>query len=287
MPMWDSIQRLDRLLRGEATNPGALRDGTIDVPLRGLTVVILLLAMFYGACMGSFSLFRGFPGTSIWWEERFFQWLATTIKVPLLFLLTLIVTFPSLYVFNAMVGSRLDLRSVFCLLISSLGVNLAVLASLGTIVAFFSVSTKSYHFMVLFNVLTFAVAGFLGLAFLLQTLNRLTLTRESQSPRRSAAEPAPHSAEIVDLAAAELVETENQAELGPLETVEGHVLGRHVGLVFRCWVVVFGLVGAQMGWVLRPFIGDPSKPFQWFRQRESNFFEAVYESVAALFTISS
>jgi hypothetical protein len=22
-----------------------------------------------------------------------------------------------------------------------------------------------------------------------------------------------------------------------------------------CWVVVFGLVGAQMGWVLRPFIG--------------------------------
>ena len=49
-------------------------------------------------------------------------------------------------------------------------------------------------------------------------------------------------------------------------------------VVFRCWVIVFGLVGAQMGWVLRPFIGDPNREFQWFRERESNFFESVYHA---------
>ena len=36
------------------------------------------------------------------------QWLATTLKVPALLFLTLAVTFPSLYVFNALVGSRLN-----------------------------------------------------------------------------------------------------------------------------------------------------------------------------------
>ena len=68
------------------------------------------------------------------------------------------------------------MRGLQRLLIASLAVNLAVLASLGPIVAFFSVSTTSYHFMVLFNVLVFTVAGLLGLVFLIQTLNRLAIS---------------------------------------------------------------------------------------------------------------
>jgi hypothetical protein len=59
-----------------------------------------------------------------------------------------------------------------------------------------------------------------------------------------------------------------------LDAIDENVLGPHVRLVFTTWVIIFGLVGAQMSWVLRPFIGDPSQPFQWFRHRESNFFEA-------------
>ena len=53
------------------------------------------------------------------------------------------------------------------------------------------------------------------------------------------------------------------------------MLGKHVKTVFKLWVIVFALVGAQMGWVLRPFIGNPNLPFTWFRGRESNFFQAV------------
>jgi len=71
---------------------------------------------------------------------------------------------------------------------------------------------------------------------------------------------------------------------GPLDRVTGHVFGRHVKAVFRCWVIVFGLVGAQMGWVLRPFIGNPDVPFTWFRVRESSFFEAVWNALMKLFS---
>jgi len=31
------------------------------------------------------------------------------------------------------------------------------------------------------------------------------------------------------------------------------------------WTLVYVFVGIQMGWVLRPFIGEPGKPVQWLR----------------------
>ncbi len=42
-------------------------------------------------------------------------------------------------------------------------------------------------------------------------------------------------------------------------------------------------VGAQMAWILRPFIGTPDLPFTLFRDRESNFFLGVTESIRQLF----
>jgi hypothetical protein len=59
-------------------------------------------------------------------------------------------------------------------------------------------------------------------------------------------------------------------------------LGGHVKAVFGCWTFLFGLVGAQMGWLLRPFIGDPNMPFTWLQPRSSNFFEAVWGAVQSL-----
>jgi len=52
--------------------------------------------------------------------------LVSALKVPLLFFLTLVVTFPSLYVFNTLTGSRLTGESVLRLLVASSGVMLAV-----------------------------------------------------------------------------------------------------------------------------------------------------------------
>lgn len=37
-------------------------------------------------------------------------------------------------------------------------------------------------------------------------------------------------------------------------------------LLLRAWLVIYAFVGIQMGWVLRPFIGNPNAPTQFFRQ---------------------
>ena len=37
-----------------------------------------------------------------------------------------------------------------------------------------------------------------------------------------------------------------------------------------------------MGWLLRPFVGSPDLPFQWFRPGQGNFFLAVVDSLASL-----
>lgn len=251
---------LDAILRGETTRLANLRDGRLEVPVGGLTVLLILLGFTYGFCMGWFALFnRTTP--------EVLQVLATMLKVPALFFLTLLVTFPSLYVFNALVGSRLTSTTLLQLLIAALGVTLAVLASFGPIVAFFSVTTDNYPFMVLLNVVVFALSGGLGLTFLLQTLHRLDVAGQATSPTPPATE---------DPAA--------PPPPGALEPVEAHLFGRNVKMVFRCWVVVFALVGGQMSWVLRPFVGRPDQPFEWLRTRHSNFFEAVWRTIQHLFS---
>ncbi len=263
--MWKSIKALDRILKGEVTRTEALKSGTLDIPLAGLSIVILFLGAFYGACMGAYGIItrHGTPQAAMAYK----QLAASSAKVPALFFLTLLVTFPSLYVFNALVGSRLSLTSMLRLLVAALGVMMALLASFGTITVFFTVSTDSYSFMVLLNVLLFAVAGFMGLGFLLQTLHRLYNAQFSVPPPLPSMSDAP------------LVEGEPvMPEPGALERLEGQVSSRNVRHVFRIWVLVFGLVGAQMGWVMRPFIGDPHKPFTLFRPRESNFFQAVVDT---------
>lgn len=272
------VRQLDRLLRGEATRLSSLKRGAIDISPDGMSLIILVLGLFYGACMGSYALFQ--HGGAGW-----VQVIATTGKVPVLFALTLLVTFPSLYVFNALVGSRLSLGSVFRLIVAALAVMLALLASFGPIVAFFSASTTSYPFMLLLNVVVFAVSGFLGLKFLLFTLQRLSLAAQDDAETE---EPAPdfevQGKTLEQLASAPLpaVPMKGAQMPGALERVKSGAFGGDVKTIFQVWIVVFGFVGAQMSWVLRPFLGAPHKPFLLFAARESNFFQAVWDALAHL-----
>ena len=282
--MWHWIKALDRVLKGEATRPAALRGGAIDLPLGGLSFVLLILGAIYGACMGSFALVARWNSPEHYMAYQ--QMAYSAAKVPVLFFLTVLVTFPSLYVFNALVGSRLSAGSLLRLLVAALGVTLAVLASFGTIVVFFSLSSTSYAFMVLLNVAVFAVAGLLGMGFLLQTLHRLSqaqvLALEQPSSLASAHAPEPPAQAVpppLHPGSYASVYPAPPPSPGALERLDGQAVARNVKSVFRIWIIVFGLVGAQMGWMLRPFIGNPNKPVTFFRERESNFFEAVFDKL--------
>lgn len=263
------MRQLDKLLRGDATQLSSLTSGKIEFPARGVLFSAIVLAALYGVCMGLFAVLR--TGGSV---DGWMQMLASMVKLPLLFILTLVVTLPSLYVFNALVGSRLTFASVVHLLIASMAVTVAVLASLGPIIAFFSLSTTSHPFMVLLNVAAAAIGGILGMKFLFHTLHRLVFSREQK--------------ELVPPPVFELPEAPNQPEppnqLEPsrkLAALEPGGLAQSTDAksVFRVWVVVFSLVGAQMSWVLRPFVGSPTLEFAWFRAREDNFFIAVFEMI--------
>lgn len=289
--MFSAFRNLDRVLRGEATRVEDLRKGHLDVPARGLAVAAILLGAFYGACMGSYGVITGKEGAWL-------QIVSSMVKVPLLFLLTLIVTFPSLYVFNALVGSRLSLVSMLRLLVAGVAVMMALLASFGTIVAFFGFTSTSYNFMKLLNVVVFAVSGILGLSFLLQTLHRLTVSMEREeeeagrgvytTPSPRPPPPAAHEGPDVpphpDSSAAQSVHVRPvSSRPGALDRSSAGQVGGRVKTVFNIWLVVFGLVGAQMSWILRPFIGAPDYEFEWYRERSSNFFESVWTSVQLLF----
>jgi hypothetical protein len=270
--MIDAIRQLDRLLRGEVTSVTALREKKLEIPVVGLAAVLSILGMIYGACMGSFSL------TSHGSQQNM-QILASTVKVPALFVMTLIVTFPSLYVFNALFGSRLRLGMMLKLMVGALAVTMAILSSIGPIVAFFSVSSTSYAFIVLLNVVVFAVAGLMGLGYLMQTLHRIEIAELPPLPPPPAAPPPiePTAGE------APAPYASDHTVHSPIVYPDQRLASPSTKLVFRVWIIVFGLVGAQMAWLLRPFIGAPNKSFTWFRPLGGNFFESVWGQIHKLF----
>ena len=159
-----------------------------------------------------------------------------------------------------------------------MSVMLAVLASFGPIVAFFAASTTSYPFMKLLNVIVFTIAGFMGLAFLLRTLQRLSGAQwELPLP-----ETPPSPAEGEATGQTPSVPATAPESVGAIDRLAGRRSGTNVYTVFKIWVIVFGLVGRQMSWVLRPFVGDPDKDFRFFRPRESNFFEQIFATLSHL-----
>jgi len=60
---------------------------------------------------------------------------------------------------------------------------------------------------------------------------------------------------------------------------------RRHALMRRIWVVLYAFVGIQMGWFLRPFIGDPARPPTFLRTEAfGNAYVVVAETVWKAFT---
>lgn len=260
------LRELDHLLRGQKTSVSDLAQGRIELSLRVFFPLAILLGATYGVFMGFYAVFNATPG-------GYKQMLAATLKLPAMFLLTLIVTFPSLYVFNALLGSRLSFLSTLRLLVGAIVVNLAVAASLGPILGFFTLSTTSYSFMILLNILLLGVGGVGGLGFLLRALKRLAVF----NARQQIETPSTDSHERSD------VDWANTSSQVALQVESDQTVGQ-ARSTFRAWIVIYALVGAQMGWLLRPFIGSPDLPFAWFRAREGNFFESALNHLRAFLT---
>lgn len=75
--------------------------------------------------------------------------------------------------------------------------------------------------------------------------------------------------------------------VGLLRLIGGYVRlcgaesGRRLRLPLLFYILVFGCVGSQMAWVLRPFIGSPSLGFELFRNLDGNIFAHVLRMLGA------
>lgn len=280
------FRQLDELLRGRRTVPQRLAIGDVDIRLRLFVPLAIALGASYGFFMGWF----GVVGRE---APNYMQTIASIVKLPALFLLTLMVTLPSLYVFNALMGSRLFFGATLRLLVGAVVVNLTVAAAFGPILGFFTISTTSYSFMILLNVLLLAIAGIVGLGFLLKVLRRVsTYQAIRQAEERRASRPAPPpviAGEPSGLSAMAQSSGAGSNAAAPItaplefedEDASADASGQ-ANSIFRVWLIIYSLVGAQMGWLLRPFIGSPDMEFTWFRARQGNFFQSVYSHLQAL-----
>lgn len=52
------------------------------------------------------------------------------------------------------------------------------------------------------------------------------------------------------------------------------------------WLILYGFVGSQLGWTLRPFFGTPGQTFALFREIESNFYIEVLKIIGNVLGIN-
>jgi hypothetical protein len=180
MAMKPLSETVETLLRGQV-DAQTLASGSSQSGIgRSLTAVLLLGGAFYGLCMGLYGALRA-P------DYGAAHVLGVMLKVPALFLLTLVVTAPSLYVFAALARSELSLRQTLRLMVAGSALSSVVLASFGPITAFFTYSTRSHPFMQVLNVALFAVAGLIGVIYLARNLGARDVEARPGSKRAAAA----------------------------------------------------------------------------------------------------
>src|SRR5438874_6968791 len=117
--------------------------------LRYAAVTIVGLAGFFGLVAGAYS------GPA--------QALSAAIKLPFLFFATFAVCFPTFFVVQVLVGSRLRLLQVAVRVFGALALTCVLLAAFVPITAFFLVTGANYYFQHLLNIAIAGVAGVFGM----------------------------------------------------------------------------------------------------------------------------
>ena len=200
----------------------------------------------YGAIMGSF--------------QGGLQILASAIKLPALYLLTLIICLPTLYFYEVVSGSKRTFPQYLAILLASMSIISVMLFGFAPVTLFFRLSINDYRFFTLLNVFFLSVTGLIGIRFLYDAMLSLATPNLKVKP--------------------DIFEDEEEAK----EYVSQEIsLSQQRTFVIRAWLILYAFVGSQLGWTLRPFFGAPSEPFALFRNLESNFYFHMFELVISMF----
>jgi membrane-bound ClpP family serine protease len=217
------IDYIDNLLRHrDSCFKEIFENRNVGRQISMLLTFILCVSTFYGAVMGSFG-------------HDWRQILSAGIKVPMLYLLTLLVCFPLLYVINVLMGSKLRLRQTFALILIALAINCILLGVCSPIALVFQITGSNYHFIKLLHVAIFGLGALWGMIALWRGLIGMC----------------------------------EKSNLYPKQAIK----------ILQVWMLIFGFVGTQMAWSLRPYVGAPDKQWEFVRTQESNFYVGVWISL--------
>ena len=201
------------------------------------------------------------------------QVFASAIKLPALYLTTLIICLPTLYFFNAFFGSKQSISQSLALLLTAISITAVLLFSFAPVTLFFLITIRNYQFFILLNVVIFALTGFIGISYLYQIMRP-----ESEQPEFVSVAPAENKAESDFV----VVDADQKSKKRVIKNVDPAVKTRTN--ILRFWLGLYAFVGCQLAWTLRPFFGAPGQAFELFRPREGNFYLSVIQSLLEILT---
>lgn len=214
---------LINLLRDRHTFLEEIRQGVrLQSKIIALLVCSSLFFAIYGAIIG---LSHSIP-----------QSLSAAIKLPCLYLLSLLICLPTLYIFNIFFGSRRSLTQHFIIVLTAASVISALQLGFAPVTLFFLITTDNYQFFKLLNVAIFILTGVIGVNFLYKGMRLISEEdTEGQGTRTK---------------------------------------------ILQFWLVLYGFVGSQLGWVIRPIFGDTEQPFVLFREMQGNIYLDIANAIS-------
>jgi lysylphosphatidylglycerol synthetase-like protein (DUF2156 family) len=204
------------------------------------------------------------------------QALSSAIKLPILFLLTLAICLPTLYLFNLVFGARLSVRQALALVLVAITVTSVLTLAFAPISLFFRLTALNYSFIKILNVSILALTGFIGLGFLtggMRSMNAQPFVEQATEPQDAPSEETTEPFEVVGVSAGRPVRA-HKPVADPRQVSTG---------LLNIWIILYSFVGTQLAWTLRPFFGDPKQGFEIFRQLEGNFYVNVVKTLMHLF----
>lgn len=125
------------------------------------------------------SIFLAIYGGIIGAYHSWMQALSSAIKLPALYLITLLICIPTLYFANIIFGSKRTFSQHLALVLTAVSVTSVLLFSFAPITLFFLITTNNYQFLILLNVFLFAITGFIGISSLYHATS-LVLEQENE-----------------------------------------------------------------------------------------------------------
>src|SRR5215211_1242618 len=259
--------------------------GERDLPkliLRMLLSSAISLAA-YGAVLGA--------------SNSWLQALVSTAKLPLLFMVTLAICLPTLYLFNLVFGARLSVLQSCALIMVAITVTAVLTFAFAPICLFFLITARSYEFFKLLNVAILALTALIGLRFLISGMRALNdhVVVESMQIKQIALSAQVPERELVSATVGGPADSatpphtngnRNRDHLPVAPDAADATATQPAGgdrpasmLLLYIWILLFGFVGTQLAWTLRPFFGSPDKPFELFRDISGTFYSNILSTL--------